>query len=81
MYKYGPLGKLKFLTNVLMSCTKTHFVGAITFSLWEKKVGTKWYKICTTEISIFRLQPGDPSVFIYFHAKQSIFLLWRLFEF
>ena len=54
--------------------------GAITFSLWEKKVGTKWDKICPTRISIFRIPPGDPCVFIYFHAKQSIFLIQHLFE-
>jgi len=55
--------------------------GAINFSFKEKKVGTKWYKICTTQISIFRIPPGDPCVFIFFHAKQSIFLIQNLFEF
>ena len=54
-----------FVLNVLMSCTKTYF---LVTRLYEKKVGTKWDKICTTRISIFRIPPGDPCVFIFFHA-------------
>ena len=56
------------------------FFGAIILNFYEKTVGTKWYKICTTRISIFRIPPGDPCIFIYFHAKQSIFLMQHLFE-
>ena len=72
-------GKLKFLTNVLMWVYQNLFFIAIT-KFTEKKVGTKWYKIFTTQISIFRITPGDPCAFIYFHAKQSIFLMQHLFE-
>ena len=42
---------------------------------------TKWYKTCTIQISLFGIPPGDPCVFIYFHAKQSIILMQHLFEF
>ena len=51
------------------------------FKFTENKVGTKWYKICTARISMFRIPPGDSCVFIYFHAKQRIFLMQHLFEF
>ena len=33
------------------------FFGAITLSFYEKNVGTKWYKICTTHIFILEFFP------------------------
>ena len=64
MFKRNPyLKKMKFRWQVKVfdQCLdvlyQNLFFGAITLSFYEKKVGTKWYKICTTQIFILELLP------------------------
>ena len=68
---------IKWQVKVFYQCLDVQdqniFFDTITLNFKEKKAGTKWYNICTTRISIFRIPPDDPCVFIYFHAKKSIF--------
>ena len=60
--KFNPLLKwwqVKVFDQCLDVLYQNLFFGAITLSFYEKKAGTKWYKICTTQISILKFFFGD----------------------
>jgi len=78
----GKLLEIRYTNNITVNIAhKSQFFISFLKAIALLKVGTKWYKICTTQISILRIPPGDPCVFIYFHAKESKFLMQHLFEF